>query len=235
MGSIDRKALLGLFGTRFDTYSAKVVLDEALEKAGLLGRDPLSTADLALLAPLLKNLRTRMDHIAAEVERLAGGVKPAIAPAPVAAAAPAPIAAAAPAAAPAPAPAPAPAAVPAPAPVPAPKPAAAAAAPKLPEVAAGAAKEAAVAGHGPFRVTAAEAGTVRWGVNGWKAPPAAALPEGTAQVPNEPTVDTALAAAGAGFALALGPFEASVQTVEFTVRHAGDKWAPPCTVKLGSK
>jgi hypothetical protein len=215
MGGIDRKSLLALFGTRFDTYSAKVVLDEALEKAGMSGRDPLSTADLALLAPLLKNLRTRMDYVAAEVERLAGGAKPAVA------AAPEPVAA------------------PAPAPVPTPKPAAAVApaaapAPLLAEVAAGAAKEAAVAGRGPFRITAAEAGTVRWGVNGWKAPPAAAQPEGTAKVPNEPTVDTALAAAGAGFALVLGPFDAAVQTVEFTVRHAGDKWAPPCAVKLGA-
>jgi hypothetical protein len=74
---------------------------------------------------------------------------------------------------------------------------------------------------------------VRWGVNGWKAPPAAALPAGTVQVPNEPTVDTALQADAGAFALALGSFEAGVQTVEFTVRYAGDKWAPPCQVTLG--
>ena len=219
MSSIDRKSLLALFGTRFDTYSAKVVLDEALEKAGLSGRDPLSTADLALLAPLLKNLRTRMDYVAAEVERMAGGPKAATA----VAAAPEPVAA--------------PSAAPAPAPDTKPAAAAPAAAPAkvLAEVVAGAAKEAAIAGHGPFRITAAAPGTVRWGVNGWKAPPAAALPEGTVKVPGESTVDTALAAAGAGFALALGPFEADVQTVEFTVRHAGDNWAPPCAVKLGAK
>ena len=217
MGGSDRKSLLALFGTRFDTYSAKVVLDEALEKAGLSGRDLLSTADLALLAPVLVNLRTRMDYLAAEVARLAGGAKPAVADAPEAIAAPA--------------------AKPAAPPAPDAKPAAATAAhsPKLAEVVAGAAKEASVAGHGPFRITAAEAGTVRWGVNGWKTPPAAAQPEGTKKVPDEPAVDTALAATGAGFALALGPFEASVQTVEFTVRHAGDKWAPPCVVKLGGK
>ena len=213
MAAADRKSLLALFGTRFDSYSAKVVLDEALEKAHLLGKDPLTTADLALLAPLLPNLRTRMQYIAAEVERLAGGVRPA-APAPeVAPAAPLP-------------------ATPAPA-LKTPKAASPAAAP-LPEVAAGAAKEARVSGPGPFRITSTEPGTVRWGANGWKAPPAASLPAGSTQVAGEPAIDTALAAAGAGFALVLGPFDGTVDQIDFTVRFAGDRWAPPCAVKLGA-
>ena len=223
MAAVDRKSLLALFGTRFDSYSAQVVLDEALEKAHLLGKDPLNTADLALLAPLLPNLRTRMQHIAAEVERLAGGAAPAAAAAHVSAA---PSAAGHPP--------PAPTVVP---PAPAPAPAALAQEPTaagLPEIPAGAAKEAAVAGRGPFRITASEAGTVRWGTNGWRAPPAASLPEGTTKVANEPTVDSELIASGGEFALVLGPFEGAVNQIDFTVRYQGNRWAPPCAIRLGA-
>ena len=216
MSTVDRKTLLAVMGTRFDTYSAKVVLDEALEKAGLAGRDPLAPAELATLAPVLAKLRTRMEWVATEVARLSGG-GPAAAPV---------------AAAPAAAPVPAPASAPAPAP-PAPRPAAAA--PAAVDVAAGAAAEASARAAAPVRITSTEAGTVRWGVNGWKAPPPGSLPVGTTPVAGETTADTPLQPTGGqpSFALVLGPLGAGVERLNFTVRFAGDRWSPPCTVKLG--
>ena len=221
MSTVDRKTLLAVLAARFDTYSAKVVLDEALEKAGLAGKDPLAEPELAALAVVLANLRTRMDWVAAEVARLSGGAPaPApAAPAPVATAPAAAAAAAAPAAAPAVA---ARAAAPAHAPAPV-------------DIAAGAAPQATAKASAPVRITSAEAGTVRWGVDGWKTPPAGSLPPGSAPVAGETTVDTPLQATGGqpAFALVLGPLGAGVKELDFSVRFASDRWSPPCAVRLG--
>lgn len=218
MSKVEKKQLLAVVGARFDWYSAQVVLAEALEKAGLAGKETLEGPEAVRLAGVLAGIRARMEWVAWEVARLGGAealpaAQPAPSPAPPAvhAAPPAPAAHAAPAA----------------------KAEAKPAAPTAFEVAAGKAAEVHAPARQALRITSPSAGTVRWGVNGWKTPPAGAQPAGTQPVPGEPTVDTALAAAGAAFALVLGPFADEVKQVDFTLRDQGGAWAAPCTVKLG--
>jgi hypothetical protein len=267
----NRKLLLAVLGARFDWYSAQVVLDETLEKAGLAGRDELGPAELRVLAEHLAKARTRTESVAADIARLAGpapisapaaatapvarAAPPVAAPAPPAPAAPAataaPAAAASPAAAPAQAPeqpaspAPATAAAPAPSAKGAKRPGAtpataepakaAAAKQAAVDVAAGAQAEVRVAATAPVRITSAEAGTVRWGINGWKTPPGAAQPPGSTPVAGEQAIDTALQPTGGQppFALLLGSLGGGVTQVDFCVRLEGDRWTKPCTVRLG--
>lgn len=80
MSKADRKKLLAVVETRFDYYSAHVVLDEALAKAGLAGREELEGPELTRLAAVLAGIRTRMEWVAYEVGRLASGdAAPAVA------------------------------------------------------------------------------------------------------------------------------------------------------------
>lgn len=81
MSKVDKKQLLAVAETRFDAYSAQVVLDEALEKAGFSGRQDLDGPELITLAGVLASIRTRMEWVAYEVARLGSGgavVQPAV-------------------------------------------------------------------------------------------------------------------------------------------------------------
>lgn len=230
MSKVEKKQLLAVVGARFDWYSAQVVLAEALEKAGLAGKETLEGPEAVRLAGVLAGIRGRMEWVAWEVARL-GGADGLPAAQPTAAHA-APVSQPAQASQPAPAAQAAPHA-PAAHPAPAAKVEAKPAAPAPFEVAAGKATEVHAPARQPLRITSPSAGTLRWGVNGWKTPPAAAQPAGTQPVAGEPTVDTALAAAGGAFALLLGPFGDEVKQLDFTLRDEGGAWAAPCTVKLG--
>jgi hypothetical protein len=232
------KQLQSVLEMRFDHYSARAVLAEALERTGLADKEQFETAELVRLAELLAGLRTRMEWVAAEVLRLSGEGE---VPAKTAAAT-----GAAPAAAPA-------------GPPPsgqtekraegaeaqaAPDAASAAEAAERKkagkkakatpfDVKAGSTGEHRAPAQTALRIQHEQEGVVRWGVNGWKTPDEKALPPGTQPVAGELAVETRL---GAGkespFELLLGPFGPEVQRVDFVVR-TGEQFTSASAVLIG--
>jgi len=212
---MDRDSLVAVLERRFDHYSARSVLGEVLSRLGIEGRAAYAAADLARIADELAQPQRRAETVVEELRRLAAEARRAEAP-----------------------PVPTP-----PAPVPVPiaaktddKPAAktpAKADPPAIEVVLGSAQETDCPAGASVRLVSDRPATVRWGVRGWKSPPAELRPAGTSKTDSE-SVETVLVphAGPHPFALVIGPLTASVAELNFVARFDDRSWTKDAKVRV---
>ena len=202
MAAMDQDRLLELLEHRWDWYSARALRTQMLAELGLEGHRELRGAELERLAEWLENPERRAAAVAAELRSVAAsnaGSQPMGQPPQK----------------------------PVEQPVEQHGQKAVEKAPPPFEVRVGGEVAQKLKGsHAqPLRIVSARAGTVRWGVNGWKSPPAPWRPAGTHPVDGAESVETKLVAASGAFVLDLAPPPANVRELSLNVRFDDGSWA----------